>query len=173
MNRRLYARERKDLVGYWSFCRNFADSSGSGNHGIARDNPEIVLVDDLPEALHCEARPPAHLIASSGDFGTFSSAEPIPRLKTITIWNSGEGDFSYVDFSLKHDESNDVIAIVSAPQVPGIIASNDTLQITLHIQPKYSGIVRSSLVIHAADKNDFEIAVRFTNHGPLFQGKDR
>ena len=173
MNRRLYAHELKDLAGYWSFCLNYADSSGSGSHGISRDNPEIVQVYDLPDALNCEARPAAYLIASSGDFGDISSEKTTARLKTITIWNSGKGDFRYVDFSLSDVADNDVIEIVNAPHLPGILTSNDTLQITLRIQPKYLGLVRNVLVIHAADDNDFEITVRFTNHGHFTQGKDR
>lgn len=52
-DRRLAISERQGLNGYWSFCGNFADSSGTGNHLTPKGNPSIVDISDLPVGLSC------------------------------------------------------------------------------------------------------------------------
>jgi len=66
MKTRLPLSERSGLNGYWSFCGNYADSSGNHNDGIPKGNPQIVDITDLPPALTCGTLPPIPVIVIHG-----------------------------------------------------------------------------------------------------------
>ncbi len=57
MLRRLAINDRAGLIGYWMFCGNFADSSGTGHHATVHAAPSIVAFPELPLALSCGTAP--------------------------------------------------------------------------------------------------------------------
>ena len=65
MNSRLAPTDRLGLVGYWSFCGNFADSSGNGNNGVPRTGAPIIDITDLLLPLGC-CEPVKPVITSIG-----------------------------------------------------------------------------------------------------------
>lgn len=57
MLRRLDINDRAGLIGYWMFCGNYADSSGTGHDATVHAAPSIVAFPELPPALSCGTAP--------------------------------------------------------------------------------------------------------------------
>ncbi len=168
MNRRLRIDERDGLVGYWSFCGNFADSSGHGHdlraYGVLR--PEDVT--GLPLALSCDAPavdPPA-ISWRAPAFPPNPCLRDSLALAEVTVFNDAETPRSIERLILLGDHAGD-FSILTDP-TPLLLMPGDSAAIRLGFRPGDHGTRRATLLLVLADTT-IRIEVVASYDGPLVE----
>lgn len=168
MNRRLRIDERDGLAGYWSFCGNFADSSGHGHdlraHGLRR--PEDVT--GLPLALSCDAPvidPPA-IGWRVPDFPPNPCLRDSLAVADVTLFNEAEAPRSIERLMLLGDHVGDFIIL--ADPTPLLLMPGDSTAVRLGFRPGDHGTRRATLLLVLADTT-IRIDIEASYDGPLVE----
>lgn len=166
MNRRLLLSERNGLIGYWSFCDNFADSSGYGHDLTPRRSAQLEIVTGLPLALSCSAP----LMDTTGITWRTPVFPVNPCLQdslaraNAVIHNTGT-EALYIQTLMLGGAHRSDFTIMSNP-VPARIPPGDSILIPLGFHPGDNGI-RNAVLIVATRDSSFQIPLQAAYDGPL------
>ncbi len=184
----LASNDRQGLVGYWMFCGNFADSSGNGNHGVPKGNPQIVDVFDLPLGINCGPGTPT-ISASPLQFQTIICPYDAPRDSVVWVKNTGNADLT-ITFAQIIGPNASEFTLLSPPSVPPliIIKPRDSLVIVIRFNPNGVGYRSASLVLESNASNGspytislsgrkenitYTLSPSFINYGELQPGTQK
>ncbi len=147
MNERLPLDDRQGLVGYWSFCGNYADSSGYGHDLVPRGDPQIVDIPDLPVELSCYKLAPT-ISADSTNFGVVACGAT--RTKDVVIRNEGMSDLVLASIEIRGQDSGD-FTMISPTSVPPqvVVAPGDSTLIRVLFNPTTVGVKFASLEVRS------------------------
>ena len=145
MQHRLPLAARDGLVGYWSFCGNFADSSGYGHDLTAHGVTAPLIVTGLPMELACDA-PPGYLPSFDWTVPTFP-ANPCLRdtaaLADVIVYNHTGAPLSIDRTAFASNDGGDFL-IVSDP-TPVTLPPGDSIRIGVGFRASDHGVRRAML----------------------------
>ncbi|MDT8323942.1 MAG: LamG-like jellyroll fold domain-containing protein, partial [Bacteroidota bacterium] len=168
MNGRLSLDARERLTGYWSFCGNFADSSGFGNDltAIAVSRPETVT--GLPPALSCDALPAdtASITWSAADFPTDPCRMDSTTLAPVIVVNAAETPQLLQRVTLSGTHAAD-FSVVTDP-TPALLMPGDSLRITCGFRAGDHG-AREALLLLVFPDTTLQVPLLAAYRGPMVE----
>ncbi len=168
MNTRLPLTERVRLTGYWSFCGNFADSSGFGNDltPIGVSYPETVT--GLPPGLACDALPTGtpDITWQAGDFSTDPCRADSTVLAPVTVVNVSDTSRLLQRLLLTGAHAADY-SVVSDP-TPALLMPGDSLRIICGFRAGDHG-AREALLLLVFPDTTLQVPLLAEYRGPMVE----
>ncbi|MCB2204788.1 choice-of-anchor D domain-containing protein [bacterium] len=168
MNHRLPLDERDGLVGYWSFCGNFADSSGYGHDLEATGVTAPEVVTGLPEALACDILPPVTpaLEWTGPVFPRRPCLDDSVFTADVVLHNTTSELYTLQELYLTGSNA-DEFTLVNNP-APRLLQAHDSLHITMVFRPTDTGLRSAILNIVGKDSTTL-VPIQARYDGPFVE----